>query len=323
MVLLWLGLRAKTRENVERLCRGLASLTASDATLAVKSADVGGVMLGAGSDEQLDAAINRLVHEFDVEAEVTGIEIAYKEALTRGASGEAKYARQSGGRGHYAHVKIELRPGEPGSGFVFDNAIVGGAIPGEFARPVADGLRQACHRGVLAGYPIDDAHVTLVDGSYHEQDSSGEAFRIAGEMAFQEAAKKAQPVLLEPIMHVFLNVPEEYAARATAMLTARRGVLAQGPRQADDWPTIAARLPLSETFGLNAELREKTGGRGICHIRFSHYGPATHAGDDGDRATPVREPKPPRTPPRLLRAAVPEPTGDTWSDDEEFRPHRA
>src|SRR5690242_19818035 len=110
MVLLWLGIRAKTRENVERLCRGLASLTASDATLAVKSADVGGVMLGAGSDEQLDAAINRLVHEFDVEAEVTGIEIAYKEALTRGASGEAKYARQSGGRGHYAHVKIELRP---------------------------------------------------------------------------------------------------------------------------------------------------------------------------------------------------------------------
>lgn len=316
MILLWLGLKPRTSVDAKRLGRGLLSLMAADATLAVKTASDGATMLGAGSDERLDAAISRLVHEFDVDAEVTGIEISYKEALTRGAFGEAKYARQSGGRGHYAHVKIEVRPGDRGVGFVFDNAIVGGAIPEEFVKPAAEGLREACECGVLAGYPIEDVHVTLYDGSYHEVDSSAEAFRIAAAMAFLDAAKQAQPMLLEPMMHVFLQVPEEYAARAAAMLRARRGESPDSTPPVDDWRTVRAIARLSETFGLASELAAITAGRGICHIRFSHYAPATHADEGGDGDTPVREPKHPRTPPHLLRAAVPEPLNeDAWNDD--------
>jgi elongation factor G len=312
MILLWLGIKPRTPENADRLGRALQTLLAADPTLALQTPADDVTMLGAGSDEQLDAAIHRLVHEFHIEAEVTGIEIAYKEALTRGAAGEAKYATQSGARGQYGHVRIVLQPGQPASGFVFDNAIVGGAIPEAFVAPIAEGLREAARRGVLAGYPIEDVRATLEDGSYHDRDSSAEAFRIAAGMAFRAAAKNALPMLLEPIMHVFLQTPEEYAARAIALLTARRGALLLGTRQSDDWQTISARLPISETFGLDGELRKKTGGRGVCFIRFSHFAPAALADDGGDRDTPVREPTSPRTPPRVLRASVPEPEPEAF-----------
>jgi elongation factor G len=307
MILLWLGLKAKTRDDSERLGRGLEALSAADPTLAVDAAADGFVMLGAGSEEQLDVAIARLVHEFGIEADVSGIDIAYKEALTLAADGEAKYATQSGGRGQYAHVKIRVAPGGAGAGFVFDNALIGAAIPGEFVEPIAQSLRDACARGVVAGYPIDDVHLTLYDGSYHDVDSSADAFGIAAAQAFVDAAKNAQPVLLEPIMYVSLLVPEEFVARATAIFTARRGELPPGPRQPDAWMTVWGLMPLSETIGLHTEVRAGTAGRGICRVRFSHYAPVTLAGDEGDRDTPVREPKRPRTPPLVLRASVQEP----------------
>jgi elongation factor G len=321
MVLLWLGIRPKTADDTEKLGRGLAALTAADPTYAAKTAADGIVLLGADSEERLEAAIRRLVDEFHVEAAVTGVEIDYKEALTRTASGEAKYTRQSGGRGQYGHVRIYVEPGDPGSGFVFENVILGGAIPAEFVEPIADGVREARGRGVLAGYPIEDVRVTLYDGSYHDVDSSPEAFKAAAAQAFVDAAKKAHPVLLEPVMVVMAIVPEEYASRIAAMLKNRRGVLLGGA--AGEWPTISAQVPLSETFGLESELRARTAGRGLYHVRFLRYQPAARLEDDGDRDTPVREPKHPRTPPHVLRAAVPEPIDDAWGDDEPFRPYRA
>jgi elongation factor G len=323
MTLLWLGLKPKTRADQEKLGRGLQLLIADEASLAVRTRAPDGVtMLGAESEEQLEAAIDRLAREYKVEAFVTGVDVAYKEALTREAVGEGKYAKQTGGRGQYAHVRIVARPGEPGSGFVFDNAVVGGAIPGEFVKPIAEGLREAASGGVLAGYPIDDVHVTLYDGSFHEMDSSAMAFKIAAALAFMDAAKKAQPVLLEPFVHVSVFVPPDYLPQAREILVSRRYRQLSTPT----WSHLWARMPMSETFGLASQLRVRTGGYARCGIAFAGYAPAAHAGDDGDRDTPVREPKHPRTPLRPMYAAVPEPIDDVWTawdDDETIRPHRA
>jgi elongation factor G len=309
MVLLWVGIDPKTPADREKLGVGLQRLIAADAALAVRTDHDGTTKVGADTQERLEVALHRLAREFGVEARITGLEIAYKETLTRAAFGECKYARQSGGRGQYGHVRIEVRPGAASSGFVFDNAIVGGAIPAEFIEPIAEGLREACSRGVLAGYPIEDVYVRLYDGSYHDVDSSADAFKIAGAVAFADAAKKAQPVLLEPIMQVLLIVPDEHESRAEAILSARRGVLVSA-RSSSDWTSVWAAIPLSETFGLEADLSQRTEGRGLCHLRFMHYAPAALADDDGDRDTPVREPKHPRTPPLILRASVPEPPPD-------------
>ncbi len=315
MVLLWLGIDPKTRAEGERLGIALVSLMATDPSLAVRSAADGQVMLGAGSDTHLEAIVDRLVHEFGVEAGISKLEIAYKEALTVSAAGEAKYAKQSGGRGQYAHVKIRVHPGRQGSGFVFENVIGGGAIREEFVAPVEEGIAEMLDRGVLAGYPIDDVHVTLYDGSSHELDSSAAAFKIAGALAFVQAAKKAHPVLLEPFMRVSITVPPWEESHVNDALNARRGeplFLNDGRSESGDSGlasrvTISAELPLSQLFGFDFELRRRTAGLAVCSMEFSHYGPATTAGDDGDRDTPVREPKPSRTPPRLLRASAPEP----------------
>jgi elongation factor G len=308
MILLWLAIDPHTAADRENLDRALQKMTADDPGLAVKRGADGVVRLGGESEDHLEAAVRRLVHEFAVQAAVDRLEIAYKEAVTVSAGGEAKYAHHSGGRGQYAHVKVLVQPAQEGSGFVFENLIVGGAIPDGFVTPIEESIRGA--RGVLAGYPIEDVHVTLYDGSYHEVDSSAEAFRIAAVQAFRDAVKKAHPVLLEPIMSVVLIVPSEHLSRAEAMLSARRGVLLRNALAASEWATVSARVPLSETFGLAAELRERSGGRGICTIRFDHYAPAAHADDDGDRDAPVTWPTNPRTPLRTLKASVPEPTGD-------------
>ena len=326
MVLLWLGLTPKRKADEEKLGRGLQVLMGSDTSLAVKTRQSdGATMVGAESEAHLEHIIDRLVHEFDVEAGVTRLEIAYKEALTCGAYGEAKYAKQSGGRGQYGHVKIELQPGEPGSGFVFDNAIAGGAIPGNFVKPIAEGLREACEHGVLAGYPIEDVHVTLYDGSYHDVDSSPMAFKVAAAMAFQDAAKKAKPALLEPIMNVSVEVPPEYGSRVVDALS-QRGARAQwfgGAMAGRGTRIVFTQLPLSQSFGYTTELRIRTDGHGKLTMTFSHYAPATLSEDDGDRDANVRSPLSPRTPPLILRASVPEPTDDAWDDDEVFRPYRS
>jgi elongation factor G len=311
MILLWLGVDPKTDADRENLVRGLEQLLADEPALAVQPGADGVVMLGADSEEQLERVVGRLAHEFNVEAGISRLEIAYKEALTRAAKGEAKYAVQAGGRGQYGHVKILVEPGQEDSGYVFTSEILNGTIPDAFIGAIDEGICDALDRGVVAGYPMDDVRVTLWDGSYHDVDSSQEAFREAARLAFYDAARRAQPVLLEPVMAATLVVPEEYAARVAALLSARHAV-SLSRRGGNDWPIVAALLPLSDTFGLAGQVRERTAGRGLYHVRFARYAPVTLAGDDGDRDTPVREPKRPRTPPHVLRAAVPEPREDEW-----------
>ncbi len=314
MVLLWLGVKPKSSDDVERLDRALAVLTTADPPLVVKtSAADGSTLLGAGSEEHLEVAADRLAREFGVRAEVTRVEIAYVEALTASARGEATYARPSGGRGQFAQVRLHVEPGMKGAGYLFESVLAGRAIPEVFVPAIDEGVRAVCARGVLAGYPIEDVRVTLYDGSFHELDSSAAAFRIAGAMAFMDAAKKAQPVLLEPIMHVFLVVPDEFVSVVNVLLSGGHRRLTVH-RAGGRWATIGARLPLSETFGLVSNVRRVTAGRGICHITFSHYAPAARAGDDRDRDTPVREPNHPRTPLRGLYASVPEPPDDLFVD---------
>jgi elongation factor G len=316
MIVLWLGIEPKNRRDLEKLGTALQHLMSEDPQLSVKSAQEGGVLLGAASEAQLERVIDRLVHRSGVEASIARLEIAYKEALTADASGEAKYAHQSNGRGQYAHVKIRVRPGGQGSGFVFENVIAGGSIPAPMIPAVEAGIADVLDRGVVSGYPIDDVHVVLYDGSYHEIDSSPEAFRIAGAQAFLNAAKKAQPALLEPFMRVSIATPPNLESRVSDALRARRGerFFATDTRheevrseQAGPTVVITAELPLSQLLGFEHDLRHRTNGLVTCSMQFSHYGPATTAGDDGDRDTPVRQPRHPRKPPLVLRATVPEP----------------
>jgi elongation factor G len=317
-ILLWLGLKPKTGDDGVRLGLALAALTAADPSLAVKTDRDGTVRLGAESEERLDAAVERLAHASGVDAEVTGITVAYKEGLTRAAVGQAKYTRQSGGRGQYAHVKIRVRPGLQTAGYVFENVMTGGAMPVEFIAPIDAGIREARDRGVLAGYPVEDVHVTLYDGSYHEVDSSAAAFKIAGALAFLDAAKKAQPLLLEPIVNVTVIVPPEYASAAKAALVTHGYQTSQisGPR----WLSISARMPLVETLGLATEVRQRTRGNGQVAIGLAGYAPAPRADDDRDRDATVTARLRPRTPLRTRSAAVPEPEDEELDDDTPFTP---
>ena len=189
---------------------------------------------------------------------------------TRQAAGDGRFVRQTGGRGQYGHAKIRLRPGEPGTGFVFENAIVGGAIPREFIKPVEEGIREALTRGVLAGYPVDDVHIELYDGSYHDVDSSELAFKIAGSLAFQDAAKQAKPVLLEPMMRVEVVVPKEYMGDVMGDLSSRRGHI-QSQEDRGGTQIISARVPLSDMFGYATELRSRTQGRATYSMHFDRY----------------------------------------------------
>jgi elongation factor G len=206
--LILLTIRPNTWADEENLRRGLLQITADDPTVSVSADDeTNGTVIGAIGEVQLEIVLDRLKREFNVEANVGKPQVSYKERLTRPAAGEMKYARQTGGRGRYAHVSIRVFPGEPGTGYVFENDSGPGSIPRGFIEPIEKGIKDACTRGVLAGWPIDDVRVLLYDGSYHDADSSDEAFRIAGAMAFQEAARKAQPVLLEPIMRIEVAAP--------------------------------------------------------------------------------------------------------------------
>jgi elongation factor G len=318
MILLWLGVEPRSKADQEKLGLALQRLLADDSSLAIRSRPPDGVVtIGASSEAQLERVVDRLVHEFGVEAAIAGLDIAYKEALTLSAAGEAKYAKRLGGRGQYAHVRIRVRPLEQGSGFVFEDGIVGGAIPAEFAAPIEEGIAEALDRGPLAGYPIDDVHVTLDGGSYREQDSSAVAFKVAAALAFQDAARKAGPILLEPMMNVIVTAAIDDEETVIRSLQARRGVIHSHDTRGNA-ETIAAMAPLSAMFGFESELRQRTGGRGMVSMEFSHYAPTTLAGDDGDRDTPVREPKHPRMPPHVLRASVPEPPPD-FDDFPPFR----
>jgi elongation factor G len=289
----------------------LKQLRADDPSLVVKSSANGMVTVGASSEDQLDAAVYQLVHRFGIDADISDLHIAYKETVTRAAEGESKQPARPRPFGHlYAHVKIRVEPGETGSGRVFENAIVGGAIHERMITPVKEGIDEILDRGVLAGHPIDDVHVSLSDGSYHDVDSSDLAFKIAGRLAFLDAARRAKPILLEPIMNVSVVTPFRYGSRVFDGLRARgagAGFQFGKGTIAGFMTSISTLVPLSQMFGYGAELRARTDRRGTFTMTFSHYAPAILSEDDRDRAADVTAPLLPRRPPLILRAAVPEP----------------
>src|SRR5881398_3301845 len=266
-----LAIEPKTKGDQEKLGVGLQKLMAEDPTFRVQTDQQTGQVIIAGMGElHLDIIVDRLKREFSVEASVGKPQVAYKETLTRPADGEMKYAKQTGGRGQYGHVKIHLYPGMPGTGYVFENEVTQGSIPREFIKPVDEGIKEALTRGVLAGYPIDDVRVELYDGSYHDVDSSEMAFKIAGSMAFQDAAKKAKPVLLEPVMRVEVVVPKEHMGDVMGNLSSRRGQI-QSQEDRGGTQIINARVPLSEMFGYATDLRSRTQGRATYSMHFDRY----------------------------------------------------
>ena len=266
-----LAIEPKTKVDQEKLGQGLGKLMAEDPTFRVKTDSQTGEVVIAGMGElHLEIIVDRLKREFGVEATVGRPQVAYKETVTRPADGEMKYAKQTGGRGQYGHVKIHLYPGEPGSGYVFENETTQGSIPREFIKPVDEGIKEALTRGVLAGYPVDDVRIELYDGSYHDVDSSEMAFKIAGSMAFQDAAKKAKPVLLEPVMRVEVVVPKEHMGDVMGNLSSRRGQI-QSQEDRGGTQIINARVPLAEMFGYATDLRSRTQGRATYSMHFDRY----------------------------------------------------
>ncbi len=256
------AIEPKTKAGQEKMGIALSKLAEEDPTFKFYTDEETGQTIIAGMGElHLEIIVDRMLREFKVEANVGAPQVAYKETVRRKVDHETKYKRQSGGSGQYGHVKIILEPNETGKGYEFINAVTGGSIPKEFIAPVDAGIQGSLHAGVLAGYPVVDVKVTLYDGSYHEVDSSEMAFKIAGSMAFKEAARKADPVLLEPIMKVTVIVPEEYMGDVIGDLNSRRGEI-QGFEDRTGAKQINARVPLGDMFGYATDLRSKTQGRG-------------------------------------------------------------
>ena len=265
------AIEPKTKAGQEKMGIALTKLAEEDPTFRTWTDEETGQTIIAGMGElHLEIIVDRLLREFKVEANVGEPQVAYKETIRRSADVDMKYARQSGGKGQYGHVKIIVEPNESGKGYEFINKIVGGAIPKEYIEPVNQGIQGAMQAGVLAGYPVVDVKVTLYDGSYHEVDSSEMAFKIAGSMAFKEAMRKAEPVLMEPIMQVDVMVPEDYMGDVIGGLNARRGQI-QGMEPRGGVQAVGAAVPLSEMFGYATALRSSTQGRGQYTMSPSHY----------------------------------------------------
>ena len=265
------AIEPKTKAGQEKMGIALSKLAEEDPTFKTYTDEETGQTIIAGMGElHLEIIVDRLLREFKVEANVGAPQVAYKETIRKSVEQETKYARQSGGKGQYGHVKIRVEPNEPGKGYEFINAIVGGAIPKEYIPAVDAGIQGAMTAGVLAGFPVVDVKVTLFDGSYHEVDSSEMAFKIAGSMAFKEACRKANPAILEPIMKVAIVVPDDYMGVVIGDVTARRGnILGQITRTGS--VQVDANVPLAEMFGYATDLRSKTQGRGQYSMEPSHY----------------------------------------------------
>ena len=264
------AIEPKTKAGSEKMGIALAKLAEEDPTFRTWTDEETGQTIIAGMGElHLEIIVDRLLREFKVEANVGAPQVAYRETIRKDANQETKYARQSGGKGQYGHVKIKLEP-NPGKGYEFVNAVVGGAIPKEYIPAVDNGIQGAMKAGVLAGYPVVDVKVTLWDGSYHEVDSSEMAFSIAGSMAFKEAMKKCDPVIMEPIMKVDVIVPDEYMGNVIGDLNSRRGQI-QGQESQDGTARVTAMVPLSEMFGYATDLRSKTQGRGQYSMEPADY----------------------------------------------------
>jgi elongation factor G len=274
-----LAVEPKTKSDQEKLGNGLAKLMQEDPTFQVETdKDTGQTKISGMGELHLEVLVDRLKREFGVEANVGKPQVAYKETITKAARGEGRYVKQTGGRGQYGHAKIEIEPA-PGEGFVFENDITGGVIPKEYIKPTGEGIREALERGILAGYPMVDVKVRLWDGSFHEVDSSEMAFKIAGSMALQDAAKRAAAVLLEPIMRVEVVTPDEYTGAVTGDLSGRRGHL-EGQIARGGSQIITAMVPLSSMFGYSTDLRSRTQGRATYSMHFERYSEAPRGVSD-------------------------------------------
>jgi elongation factor G len=261
----------KTKQDMEKLSKALQSLSDEDPTFRVSVDPETNQTVIAGMGElHLEILVDRMLREFKVEANVGKPQVAYRETVRKATKAEGKFIRQSGGKGQYGHVVIELEPGEPGSGFQFVSKIVGGSVPKEYIGPAEQGMKEACESGILAGYPVIDLKATLIDGSFHEVDSSEMAFKIAGSMAIKNAVVKASPVILEPMMKVEVEVPENFLGDVMGDLNSRRGNI-EGMNSEEGLAKVAAKVPLAEMFGYATDIRSKTQGRGIFSMEFSNY----------------------------------------------------
>ena len=265
------AIEPKDKDAQEKMGIALAKLSEEDPTFKIyTNAETGQVVIAGMGELHLEIIVSRLKDEFNVDCTVGKPQVAYKETIRKEVEIEGKFVRQSGGRGQYGHVWLKLQPLEPGEGFKFENKIVGGVIPKEYIKPVEEGIKEAALSGVLAGYPVIDFKATLFDGSFHDVDSSEMAFKIAGSMAFKDGAKKANPVILEPIMRVEITVPEEYVGDVIGDMNSRRGRM-EGVEAQTGIQIIKGFIPLSEMFGYATTLRSKTQGRGTYAMEPSHY----------------------------------------------------
>jgi len=267
------AIEPKTRPDQEKMGTALEKLAEEDPTFRVRTDQETGQTIIAGMGElHLEIIVDRMKREFKVEANVGKPQVAYKETITHAVEAEGRFVRQSGGRGQYGHVKIKMEPQTENSGLIFENKIVGGVIPREYVPAVHKGIEEAMQNGIVAGYPVLGIRIQLVDGSYHEVDSSEMAFKIAGSMAFQDGAKRAKPILLEPVMDVEVVVPAEYMGEVIGDLNSRRGKIG-GMFQRADAHVVAASVPLSEMFGYATRLRSLTQGRAVYSMQFARYEP--------------------------------------------------
>ena len=275
-----IAIEPKTKADVEKLSIGLGKLAAEDPSFRIHTDEESGQTIISGMGElHLDIICDRLRREFKVESNIGKPEVAYREAISKKVACEYKYAKQSGGRGQYGHVLMEIEPGEPGTGFTFENALVGGVIPKEFIPAIEKGVREAMARGVLAGFPIIDMKARVYDGSYHDVDSSAQAFEVAASLCFQDGAKRAGLHLLEPVMKNEVVVPEEFMGTVIGDINSRRGkVLGMGQR--GNAQVIDSEVPLAQMFGYVTDLRSMTQGRATSSMHFAQYAPVPQAIQD-------------------------------------------
>ena len=261
----------QTKSDVEKLSKALQALSDEDPTFKVSiNPETNQTVIAGMGELHLEILVDRMLREFNVEASVGKPQVAYRETIRKSSKAEGKYIKQSGGKGQYGHAVIEIEPANPGTGFEFVSKIVGGIIPREYIPAVEQGVKQTCESGILSGYPLIDIKVTLIDGSYHDVDSNEMAFKVAGSMAVRNAVTKASPVLLEPMMKVEVEVPEDFLGDVIGDLNSRRGNI-EGMNSEDGIAKIAAKVPLAEMFGYATDIRSKTQGRGIFSMEFSNY----------------------------------------------------
>ena len=261
----------KTKQDMEKLSKALQSLSEEDPTFRVHvDSETNQTVIAGMGELHLEILVDRMKREFKVEANVGAPQVAYRETVRKSVRAEGKFVRQSGGKGQYGHVVIDLEPGEPGTGFIFVSKIVGGVVPKEYIGPAEQGMKEACESGILAGYPVIDLKATMVDGSFHDVDSSEMAFKIAGSMAIKQAVMKASPVLLEPTMKVEVEVPEDFIGNVIGDLNSRRGHI-EGQDTEQGIAKVTTKVPLAEMFGYATDIRSKTQGRGIFTMEFSAY----------------------------------------------------